>query len=238
MYISIHTQELRCILFPLIILEMFLQLDWSPPVVHGVDWTWFGKVHTCLYKVPQLTEHVRAQVNPWSPRNCLQRQDCIEAQIWGRVQTHFCSIEGSQKHVISVTLNGRSLKRPGLFLELAKLSTWWRRALSRLVTKNLISGDRRNLQKDKHHCNTPPIWDLCWCVQTQSSLQWSHMKTHLKDPQTVRNKILWSDEPLSIMFEGNQPCSSPEEHHPISKVHSVGLFFSDRDKAQCTTILR
>ena len=31
--------ELTCILFPLIILEMFLQLDWSPPVVNSIDWT-------------------------------------------------------------------------------------------------------------------------------------------------------------------------------------------------------
>ena len=31
--------ELRCILFPLIILEMLLQLDWSPPVVNSIDWT-------------------------------------------------------------------------------------------------------------------------------------------------------------------------------------------------------
>ncbi len=30
-----------------------------------------------------------------------------------------CFIEGSQKHVVSVTLNGRSLKQPGFFLELA-----------------------------------------------------------------------------------------------------------------------
>ncbi len=29
-----------------------------------------------------------------------------------------CSIEGSQKHVVSVTLNGRGLKQPGLLLEL------------------------------------------------------------------------------------------------------------------------
>ncbi len=48
----------------------------------------------------------------------------------------------------------------------------------------------------------------------------------------MRNKILWSDEPLSIMFEGNQLCSSPEEYHPISKVHSVGLFFSGRDSTE------
>uniref|UniRef100_A0A4W5JQM1 Calcium-transporting ATPase n=1 Tax=Hucho hucho TaxID=62062 RepID=A0A4W5JQM1_9TELE len=31
--------KFRCILFPFIILEMFLQLDWSPPVVNSIDWT-------------------------------------------------------------------------------------------------------------------------------------------------------------------------------------------------------
>ncbi len=52
----------------------------------------------------------------------------------------FCFIEGSRKHVVSVTLNGRSwttrtLPKAGL---LAKLSNWWRRALVRGVTKNLM----------------------------------------------------------------------------------------------------
>ena len=51
--------DLWCILFPLSILELFLQLHWSPPVINSIDWTWFGKAHTCLYKVPQLTVHVR-----------------------------------------------------------------------------------------------------------------------------------------------------------------------------------
>jgi hypothetical protein len=46
--------ELRCILFRLTILEMFLQLDCSPLVVNVIDWTWFGKAHTCLHKIPQL----------------------------------------------------------------------------------------------------------------------------------------------------------------------------------------
>ncbi len=36
----------------------------------------------------------------------------------------FCFIEGSQKHVVSVTLNGRCLKQPGLFLELDICSNW------------------------------------------------------------------------------------------------------------------
>ncbi len=45
----------------------------------------------------------------------------------------FCFIEGSQKHVVSETT--KILLRAGL---LAKLSNWWRRALVRVVTKNLM----------------------------------------------------------------------------------------------------
>lgn len=76
--------ELRCILLPLIILAMFLQLDWSPLVVNSVNWTWFGKAHACLYKVPQLTVH--------------NSQDCIKARIWGRVQKNVCSIKCLNEH--------------------------------------------------------------------------------------------------------------------------------------------
>jgi hypothetical protein len=39
-------------------------------------------------------------------------QDCVKAQIWGRVQKHFCSIERP-------FLNGRSLEPPRLLLELS-----------------------------------------------------------------------------------------------------------------------
>ena len=69
--------ELRCVLFPLIILEMFLQLDWSPPVANSIDWTWFGKGHTYFYKVPQLTVHVRVKTKPWGQGNCASTQSCL-----------------------------------------------------------------------------------------------------------------------------------------------------------------
>ena len=63
-----------CILFPLIILEIFLQPEWSPPVVNSIYWTWFRKAHTCLYKVPQLTVHIRAELF-WYPSQdlCLNK---------------------------------------------------------------------------------------------------------------------------------------------------------------------
>lgn len=40
--------KLRFILFPLYIVEMFLQLTWSPPVVNSVDGTWSGKAQAWL----------------------------------------------------------------------------------------------------------------------------------------------------------------------------------------------
>ena len=71
--------ELRCILFSMIILEIFLKLDWSPHVVNSIDWTSFGKAHTCLCKVPQLT---------------MQLSEQKPSKIWGREPNNVCSIEG------------------------------------------------------------------------------------------------------------------------------------------------
>jgi len=56
------------------------------------------------------------------------------------------------------------------------LSNQWRRALARVVTTKLmvipvehqytVYGDGRNLQNDKHPCNTPLIWALWQSGQT------------------------------------------------------------------------
>ena len=89
-----HEIELRCIMFSLIIFEMFLELDWSPPVVNSIDWTWFGKAHTCLYNVPQLTVHDRAKTKPWGQRN------------WsgGRVQKKYAALKVPKNTVASIKL--------------------------------------------------------------------------------------------------------------------------------------
>ena len=105
--------ELMRILFPLIILEMFLQLNWSSPVVNSVDWTWFGKAHTCLYKVPQLTVHVRAQTKH-EVKGIVCRQDCLEEQIWGRVHKNV-SISGLMRQIQLFGVNARPhvWRKPG-----------------------------------------------------------------------------------------------------------------------------
>ena len=67
------------------------------------------------------------------------RQDCVEAQIWGRVPKHFCSIEAHKNAVASIILKWKkfgitkTLPRAG---HPAKLSNWGRRAMVRKVTKN------------------------------------------------------------------------------------------------------
>ncbi len=123
-------------------------------------------------------------------------------------------IEGSQKHVVYVTLNGRSLKQPGFFLELVSwpnwatdgeglwLESWWRtrRSLQLSSWSYIQIGEtywRTNTTATLHRSG------LCGSVARLNPLlsegnrkhSWNIQKKHLKDPQTLRDKILWSDGP-------------------------------------------
>ncbi len=68
----------------------------------------------------------------------LRKQVCIKPHIWGRVQKIFCFFEGSQKHVVSVTLNGRSLKQPGFIL--SRFFFFSQKILSSVKTKEYTLG--------------------------------------------------------------------------------------------------
>lgn len=70
--------ELNCIMFPLIILEELLQLNQNPPVVNSVDWTLFGKAHSCLLQSTRsherqcMSEHeVKGNISRPLRQNCL-----------------------------------------------------------------------------------------------------------------------------------------------------------------------
>ena len=80
----------------------------------------------------------------------------------------------------------------------------------REVTKNpvvtdrapeFLCGDGRTFQKDNHLCSTPPNQVFMVVDRRKSLLSKRHMisrlefaKRHLKDSQTMRYNILWSDE--------------------------------------------
>ncbi len=96
-----------------------------------------------------------------------QKQVCIKPHIWGRVQnnsllhwrvTESCSLSYPQWKKFETT---RTLPRAGL---LTKLSNWWRRALVRVVTKNLMV---TLVELDDHICR----WEKP--TEGQTSLQHS-----------------------------------------------------------------
>ena len=94
----------------------------------------------------------------------------------------FCCIEehtGLHKFWMEEVWNSQISSQswlPGLTEQLLE------KGLTREVTKNLMvtlaelqKSYGGNLQKDNHHCNTPPIWALWQSGQTEASTQW---KTH------------------------------------------------------------
>ena len=63
--------ERRCILFPLIMLELFLQLDWSTPMVNSIDLTWKG-THSWQY----MQEQKPSQMNNILFVTCAEYNRC------------------------------------------------------------------------------------------------------------------------------------------------------------------
>ncbi len=152
----------------------------------------------------------------------LKRQDCIEAHTWGRQKKILLHWSYSGFHNSQLEEgSSRTLPRAG---RPAKLSNWWRRALSRLATKNLMVSwvPWSYMQMGKTYTNiTATLHRFLWrCGQTQISLKWRHentlnlQKKHLKDPQTLRNKIINSKNYVWRKLL----CSSPAEYNPKSKV--------------------
>ncbi|KAG2465867.1 TCB1 transposase, partial [Polypterus senegalus] len=125
--------------------------------------------------------------------------------------------------VASIIRKWKKFETPGLFVELAKsyeLNDWGRRALVREVTKNLMV-TLSELQRSSVERGEPSRWTTISATIHQSGLYGRvarrkpllskrHMaahlefaKRHLKDSQTMRNKILWSDETKIELFGVN-----------------------------------
>ncbi len=126
--------------------------------------------------------------NAYQSENQVMRSKDLSAELRAEIVSRHRSGEGyyisssmkvPKSTVASIILKWkkfgttRTLPRAG---RSAKPSYLWKRALSRLVTKHLmvtLVELHDNIcrwekpTKDKHHCNTPPIWVLWHCGQTQ-----------------------------------------------------------------------
>ncbi len=104
-------------------------------------------------------------------------------------------------------------------------------ALVRVVTKNLmvilveLHDHICRWEKPTEGQTSLHHWALWRCGQTQSSPQWRQKETHseftkkhLKDPQTLRNAILWFDEP---QFQALCLKVTSSAHHLQSAIPKV-----------------
>ena len=157
-----------------IILDMSLQLDWSPPVANSIVWTWFRKKHTCLYKVPQLTVHVR---------NYTMKSKELSIDIWDRILMRHISGEG-YKTIAKVLNISKSTMVSIIGILKKKYGTTQTLPRADCATRlsngakglgqgggqepdchsdrapEFLCGDERTFQRANHLCITPPIRPL------------------------------------------------------------------------------
>ena len=149
---------------------MFLQLDWSQPVLHSIDWRWFGKAHTCPYKVPQLTMHARAKTKPWDWRNCPYSSEtglCRGTGLGKSTKTFLQHWRSPRTQCLPSFWNGRSLEPPRFFLELAAWPNW---AIGR---EGPLSGRWPRTQWSLWQNSRVPLWRWENLPEVQQSLQHS-----------------------------------------------------------------
>ena len=103
--------------------------------------TWLGIANTCLYKVPQLTVHVRANSKPWGQRSYLQTSEtglCQGIDLEKGREKSLQLYRSQRAQWPPSFVNGRSLEPPRIFLDLAARPNWaigedgpWRWGVSR-----------------------------------------------------------------------------------------------------------
>ena len=143
-----------------------------------------------------------------------QRENCVKAQIWGRLKKIIAALE-VPKTIVAFSLNGRSLEQPGLFLKLAIWSNWatggkgsWYERSPRshwslwLSSRHPVwrwvnlQGQPATLHKCELYGNGARRKPLLSERHMKTHLEFG--KTHLKDSQTVRNKIIWWNQDWTI----------------------------------------
>ena len=168
------------------------------------------------------------------------RQDCVEAQIWGRVPKHFCSIEDPQEHN-GLHHSGRSLEPPRLFLELAARPNWaiggegpwsgrWPKTLWSLWLSSRVPLRRwENLPEGQSSLQHITNWAFMaeWPDRSHSSV-----KVTWQPALPKGTKRLSDHEKLDSLWPDCQAqCLEETWHHPYSEAswwqhHAVGMFFS------------
>ncbi len=127
--------------------------------------------------------------NAYQSKNQALRSNKLPVELRDRIASNhtsgvefrkkWCCIEFSQKHVVSVTLNGRSLEQPGLFLELASWPNW------------ATDGEG--------------LW-LVWWPRTWWSLSWTPW-SYVEIGETYRRTNITATLHQSVLYAGVARCN-------------------------------
>ena len=107
-----------------------------------LDITWKRHSYTCLYKVPQLTVHVREKTKPWGRRNCPYSSEtglCRGTDLGKGTNIFLPALKVPKNTMSSIILKWKKFGTTKTLLRdgcPAQLSNWGRRALVREMTKN------------------------------------------------------------------------------------------------------
>ena len=88
-----------------------------------------------------------------------------------------------------------------------------------------LCGDGSTIQKDNHLCSTNQAFMVEWpdgSLKRHMTARLEFAKRHLKDSQTMRNNILWSDETKIKLFGLNAKCHVWRKPGPIHTVKHGG----------------
>ncbi len=124
----------------------------------------------------------------------VERQDCVEAQIWGRLQKNPAALKVLKNTVASIILKGQKFGKNKL--------NYWRIRVREVKTLmiTLLELQRSCLEMGGQPLSdTPPVrafWESGEMTASPKCMTHEITKKHLKDFHTEKNKIICCDSPL------------------------------------------
>lgn len=180
--------------------------------MNSIDWTWFRKSHTCLYK------YVSSHKCQYQSTNQSMKSKELSADLWNRIQSKQRPEEryttGANEHLITCKLKTfwttRTLPRAG---NSTSLSDWDRSVLVSELIKNPM------VTLTDHLCSTPSMLELA--ERSHSSVKGTWQPTRSLPKSTWRTQKPWETKLSGLMKQWLQslvwmPCEVETRHHHTS----------------------